>query len=216
MPPRGYCSRRWSLRALLVTSPRCCSAAAAARTTRRRRDDDRATAPTDDRRPARRSTARRPIRSSSSTSTDVALLTGVRAAAHDGYDRVVFEFRTASPGYDVRYVEPPVAADGSGDEVAVEGGAVLVVRMEPALDADLTQESAPRTYTGPQRFTPTRPRSPSSSAPAASRPFSRGRPASTRSGRSASPGSRARRARDRRQELRAARGAGLRRGGAAC
>ena len=27
--------------------------------------------------------------------------------------------------------------------------------MEPALDADLTQESAPRTYTGPQRFTPT-------------------------------------------------------------
>ena len=27
--------------------------------------------------------------------------------------------------------------------------------MEPALDADLTQESAPRTYTGPPRFSPT-------------------------------------------------------------
>jgi len=26
--------------------------------------------------------------------------------------------------------------------------------MEPALDADLTQESAPRTYTGPKRFAP--------------------------------------------------------------
>jgi hypothetical protein len=26
--------------------------------------------------------------------------------------------------------------------------------MEPALDADLTQESAPRTYLGPQRFSP--------------------------------------------------------------
>jgi hypothetical protein len=26
--------------------------------------------------------------------------------------------------------------------------------MEPALDADLTQESAPRTYTGPTRFSP--------------------------------------------------------------
>ena len=26
--------------------------------------------------------------------------------------------------------------------------------MEPALDADLTQESAPATYTGPTRFSP--------------------------------------------------------------
>ena len=26
--------------------------------------------------------------------------------------------------------------------------------MEPALDADLTQETAPRTYLGPQRFSP--------------------------------------------------------------
>ena len=89
------------------------------------------------------------------TSTDVSLLTDVRAAAHDGYDRVVFQFRNGVPGYDVRYVERPVVADGSGDEVAVDGGAVLLIRMEPALDADLTQESAPRTYTGPQRFTPT-------------------------------------------------------------
>ena len=89
------------------------------------------------------------------TSTDISLLTDVRAAAHDGYDRVVFQFRNGLPGYDVRYVERPVVADGSGDEVEVDGGAVLLVRMEPALDADLTQESAPRTYTGPQRFTPT-------------------------------------------------------------
>ncbi len=36
----------------------------------------------------------------------------------------------------------------------MKGTAALVVRMEPALDADLTQESAPRTYLGPQRFTP--------------------------------------------------------------
>ena len=88
------------------------------------------------------------------TSTDVSLLTDVRAAAHDGYDRVVFQFRNGLPGYDVRYVDRPVVADGSGDEVAVEGGAVLLIRMEPALDADLTDETAPRTYTGPQRFTP--------------------------------------------------------------
>lgn len=88
-------------------------------------------------------------------STEVSLLTDVRAAAHDGYDRLVFQFRNGLPGYDVRYVERPVVADGSGEEVPVAGGAVLVVRMEPALDADLSQESAPRTYTGPQRFTPT-------------------------------------------------------------
>ena len=89
-----------------------------------------------------------------STDADVALLTDVRAARHEGYDRVVFEFRNVAPGYDVRYVERPVRADGSGEEVPVDGGAVLLVRMEPALDADLTQESAPRTYLGPQRFTP--------------------------------------------------------------
>ena len=90
----------------------------------------------------------------SATGDAIALLTDVRAARHEGYDRVVFEFRNVAPGYDVRYVQKPVHADGSGNEVPVEGGAVLLVRMEPALDADLTQESAPRTYLGPQRFTP--------------------------------------------------------------
>jgi hypothetical protein len=87
-------------------------------------------------------------------STETALLTDVRAGGHPGYDRVVFEFRNGVPGYDVEYVEPPVRADGSGDVVAVAGGAVLLVRMEPALDADLSQESAPPSYTGPTRFSP--------------------------------------------------------------
>ena len=90
----------------------------------------------------------------SSASDEVALLTAVRAASHEGYDRVVFEFRNGAPGYDVRYVQRPVQADGSGEEVDVAGGSVLVVRMEPALDADLTKETAPRTYLGPARFTP--------------------------------------------------------------
>ena len=85
---------------------------------------------------------------------ETALLTDVRAAAQDGYDRVVFEFANGVPGYDVGYAERPIVADGSGDEVEVEGGAVLVVRMEPALDADLTKEDAPRTYTGPNRISP--------------------------------------------------------------
>ena len=80
--------------------------------------------------------------------TETALLSDVRVASHEGYDRVVFEFPNGVPGYDVGYVEPPILADGSGEEVPVAGGAALVVRMEPALDADLTQESAPRPTPG--------------------------------------------------------------------
>jgi hypothetical protein len=89
-----------------------------------------------------------------SGSDTVALLTGIRAASHEGYDRVVFAFENGVPGYEVRYVQRPVLADGSGEQVAVDGAAVLLVRMEPALDADLTKESAPRTYTGPNRLRP--------------------------------------------------------------
>lgn len=88
------------------------------------------------------------------TSTETALLTDVRAARHEGYDRVVFEFRNVLPGYDVRYVDRPVRQDASGNVVRVEGAHVLRVRMENALDADLTKEAAPLTYTGPQRFSP--------------------------------------------------------------
>jgi hypothetical protein len=88
------------------------------------------------------------------TNTETALLTDVRAARHEGYDRVVFEFGNVLPGYDVRYVEKPVHQDGSGLVVPVAGTYVVQVRMENALDADLTQESAPLTYTGPQRLSP--------------------------------------------------------------
>ncbi len=88
------------------------------------------------------------------TSTETALLTDVKAARHEGYDRVVFVFRNVVPGYDIRYVERPVTQDGSGAEVTVAGAYVVRVRMQPALDADLTQESAPPTYSGPNRFSP--------------------------------------------------------------
>jgi hypothetical protein len=88
------------------------------------------------------------------TNQQTALLTDVRAARHEGYDRVVFQFRNALPGYDVRYVTPPVHQDGSGKVVPIAGTDVVRIRMENALDADLTQASAPLTYTGPQRFRP--------------------------------------------------------------
>ena len=158
--------------------------------------DDRGDDAGDDRRGRRRPPASRapprPVSRWKSDLGETALLTGVRAASHDGYDRVVFEFRNGVPGYDVGYVERPVRADGSGEPVEVDGGAVLLVRMEPALDADLTQESAPRTYTGPARLRARRDRlSSSSSARAASSRSSRGPSGSTRSGRSGSRASRA-------------------------
>jgi hypothetical protein len=88
------------------------------------------------------------------TNRDTALLTAVRAARHEGYDRIVFEFANAVPGYDVRYVPAPIHQDGSGEVVAVKGAHLLRVRMGNALDADLTKPSAPQTYTGPRRFDP--------------------------------------------------------------
>lgn len=88
------------------------------------------------------------------TNTRTALLTGVAAARHEGYDRVVFRFRNALPGYAVRYVERPLREDGSGRIVPIDGAFVVQIRMENALDADLEQESAPRTYTGPTRISP--------------------------------------------------------------
>jgi hypothetical protein len=91
------------------------------------------------------------------TNRETALLTDVRAARHEGYDRVVFEFRNEVPGYDVRYIPRPVQQDGSGKTVAVEGAEVLQIRMENALDADLSDASAPPTYTGPPRFSPATP-----------------------------------------------------------
>lgn len=82
------------------------------------------------------------------------LLTDVRVGAHGCYDRVTFEFKPRTgeaPGpvaWHAAYEEPPITEDGSGRTVAVKGRAFLVVRFSAA-GADLSQESAPETYTGP-------------------------------------------------------------------
>ena len=88
---------------------------------------------------------------------ETALLSAVRAARHEGYDRVVFEFSNETPGYDVRYVAAPVHADGSGAPVSLAGEHVLLVRMKNALDADLSRPGAPTTYEGPARVSPATP-----------------------------------------------------------
>lgn len=86
-----------------------------------------------------------------------ALLTTVRAARQEGFDRVVFEFEGQAPGYDVRYVPRPVHEDGSGAPIEVRGGAVVQVRMEAASGSDLSSAVLRRTYTGPTRIDPKTP-----------------------------------------------------------
>jgi hypothetical protein len=63
-------------------------------------------------------------------------VTGVRAGHHDCYDRLVIDLAGhPAPGYDVRYIDPPYRADGSGDALFVAGGAVLqVIVRAPAYD----------------------------------------------------------------------------------
>lgn len=86
---------------------------------------------------------------------DPALLVDVRAAGHDGFDRVVLEFEDGTPpSYRVGYVDPPVREDFSGREVDVEGSAYLEIRASPAAGFDPLSEDARETYTGPRRLSP--------------------------------------------------------------
>ncbi len=65
-----------------------------------------------------------------------ALLTDVRAASHDGFDRAVFEFDNALPGANVAFLRSPAVACGSGFAVDVEGDVFLQVRMFPSAAHD--------------------------------------------------------------------------------
>jgi hypothetical protein len=89
---------------------------------------------------------------SEAESASTALLERVALGRHEGYDRVVFEFRNVVPGYRVEYVEPPLREDGSGNRVEVEGSAFVVVRMEPASGFDLEVPEGELVYKGPRRL----------------------------------------------------------------
>jgi hypothetical protein len=62
--------------------------------------------------------------------TDEATLRAVRTAAHDGFDRVVFEFAEAAlPAYHVARAEAPVRQCASGIPVALDGAHRLHVHF---------------------------------------------------------------------------------------
>jgi len=83
---------------------------------------------------------------------NIALLERIAVGRHEGYDRVVFQFREDLPGYRVEYVEPPLKEDGSGNPVEVKGNAVVLVRMEPASGFDLNTAEGVMVYKGPKRI----------------------------------------------------------------
>jgi hypothetical protein len=89
----------------------------------------------------------------SSTAKGTSLLDRVAVGHHEGYDRVVFQFRDEGlPGYRVEYVPPPLKEDGSGNPVDVAGSAFVVVRMEPASGFDLNTGEGELVYKGPKRL----------------------------------------------------------------
>jgi hypothetical protein len=83
---------------------------------------------------------------------ETALLERIAVGRHEGYDRVVFQFRNDLPGYRVEYVQPPLKEDGSGNPVEIQGGAIVLVRMEPASGFDLGTPGGVMVYKGPKRI----------------------------------------------------------------
>ena len=88
-------------------------------------------------------------------SRETMYLTDVDVEARECSDRVVFSFRSATPGpgYNVSY-EPAATAkleDGSGNPIEIDGSAYLVVRLTPAMTAEIVGEEVNPTYTGPRR-----------------------------------------------------------------
>lgn len=71
---------------------------------------------------------------------------------HEGYDRVVFQFKNHRPGFRVEYVQPPLHEDGSGNTVEIAGNAFVLVRMEPASGFDVETGEGELVYTGARRI----------------------------------------------------------------
>jgi hypothetical protein len=89
--------------------------------------------------------------STTATGNGVALLTAVRVAGQDGFDRVVWEFEGPVPACTVRSVPPPIKADPSDQVVAVAGTAFVQLTCQSASGVDLSADPYRETYTGADR-----------------------------------------------------------------
>lgn len=72
----------------------------------------------------------------------IPVLVGVRTGTHDGYERIVFEFRPHAPVYRADYLRGPAIACGSGDTVAVEGKHVFAISFSGADAHEFNGEEA--------------------------------------------------------------------------
>ncbi len=77
------------------------------------------------------------------------VLTSIRVGRHATFDRVVFDLKGKSAGYDVRYVRV-VRADPSGRTINLHGNYFLRVRLTPTDAHD--PRTGDSTYTGPSKF----------------------------------------------------------------
>ena len=90
----------------------------------------------------------------------VAVLSQVRIAPHDTFDRVVFEFTGATlPQATINGPQANgpgvVTADPSGSPVVVSGAQVLTVAMSPAVATYAASNPPGPLYSGPTAFNPT-------------------------------------------------------------
>lgn len=79
-------------------------------------------------------------------------LEAVRTETYHSFTRVIFEFDSVAPEFQIQYVEPPVVASPSGEELNLQGDAALLVSMAPASGVDLTGAAPVIRYTGPDRI----------------------------------------------------------------
>lgn len=81
-----------------------------------------------------------------------ALLQEVRTETYDSFTRLVYEFETAIPEYRIEYLDGPVRASPSGQEVDLAGSEFLAITMAPAAGVDLSGDQPVVTYEGPDRI----------------------------------------------------------------
>lgn len=84
-------------------------------------------------------------------------LSDVRVGAHDGFDRVTFEFRptaqgTKVPKFEIDSATPPFSEDASGKPISVDGIVFARIIFHGASGYDI--ERATPTYTGPKEIKP--------------------------------------------------------------
>ena len=102
-----------------------------------------------------------PQKSSANENRETMYLTNVTLGADRCTAKVVFEFeeQAPGPGFEVSYQPADTAKieDASGNPIAIDGDAFLVVKLNPAMTAKIDGEQVTKTYTGPRRLPGTDP-----------------------------------------------------------